>query len=750
MNTRLAICSIGTIFLLTPPALALTLKPPLDIDHTPLHEAAEKCDVPAARELAGGPVDRERKDRHERTPLMLAAERGCIEVVRLLVDGGAKIDNGKASNKRTALLLAAEHGHAEVVSYLLGRGADPGARTSRGDTALILALRGSLFQKGAEGVPRETVAALLKYGAEVNVKGEYGRTPLMWSVARADARLVWPLLQKGADPATADDKGKTAVTMAEEMKLEYLTRLLKNPQRPDLVIQGESTLLSEAIKQGKAAEVALLLQRGADVNGRFGNAGTPLMQAASTGNMKIVELLLQKGADVNAKNGTDFTPLMFAATAGRDKIVSKLLTRGADVHSTSSGRSALVFAVMNNRVGTARILLNKGANPDLILNEAPLVTNAIQGGNKALAELLIAKGAKLNVVDRNGKTPLMHAAEKGDLATVKALVAKGADLNLRNGDSSAALTLAISEKHETVANLLLAKGAAVKADDLQAAVRTRNLPLISRLIEKGADAKQALLTALPGGGLELVKLLVRKGADPNARDYYSKTPLILEADNWSEADPAVVRCLLDLGADVNAVDDKGMSALHSAAAHGNTAVVKVLVAGGADINLKDGKGNTAWVLAAEKGDRPMLELLEKAGARREFAGMSWQGKDAALKEPFIQVVSDRSEWEALWQRAFTKPAPIVDFGNFAIACVFLGDKADWIYSIGFGKPYLKESVMHVPYRLAMVMLRMAPGHGRTFGGQYAMTVIQKQQGVTYQIDKVGDQGEHDGRLPLMP
>lgn len=753
MTKRMNSAFLLATLLMATPAFALTIMPPPDMDHTPLHEAAETCDLKTVRKLASDPFHRDRQDRNDNTPLTLAAENGCLEAVRLLVASGAKVD-AKGEFEQTPLLQAAEQGHAKVVAYLLEKGADVNARTKKGDTPLILAMRGAFFPKGPEGDPQETLEALLKHGAEVNVAGEFGRTPLMWAVGHADAGLVWPLLQKGADTSARDKDGDTAVTEAQELKLDYLTQLLKDPRRPDLAILGPRTPLSDAVKGGKGADVVAVLDQGADVNGRFGNGSTALMQAASMGRTDLVELLLKRGARIEVKNGSDFTPLMFAASTGHGDAVRLLLDRGADVNALSLGRSALAFAVMNKHKEIARLLLDKGANPDITIDDMPLLTMTIEDGLPDFAGLLIARGAPVNAVDEEGKTPLMHACEKGELATVKALLARGADAGITSKNDEAALTIAIAGEHDEIVGLLLEKGVTVRTEDLQAAIGARNVSLASRLIDKGADVTHGLLTALPKADLEMVKLLVRKGAGINARDYYLKTPLILEAENWSDANPEVVRHLLEHGADVNARDDKGMSALLAAAERGNAAVARILLEKGADLTLENKDGKTAWRLAAQRGDREMMALLEKAGAGRDYAGMSWDGMDAAIKERFIKVVDDRGEWESLWKRAFNKPAPVVDFENFAVACVFLGERADWLYHIAFDEPYVKDGVMHITYRLLMNMISFeAKGDfGRpSFGGQYRMEVYAKQRGVTMQIGKGKGEGEDDPLLlPPLP
>lgn len=751
MKLRLDGAVLLAALLVSTPALGLTIMPPPDMDHTPLHEAAETCDLKAVRSLASDPFSRDRKDRDNRTPLMLAAENGCLEAVRLLVENGATVDAGKQEDERTPLLHAAEQGHADVVTYLLEKGADVKARTNQGDTPLILALRGAFFPKGPDGKPGETLEVLLKHGAEVNVAGEFGRTPLMWAVRQVDARLVWPLLLKGADPSARDKDGDTAITIAQELKLDYLTQLLKNPQQPDLTIQGPRTPLSDAVKGGNAADVVAVLDQGTDVNGRFGNGSTALMQAASMGRGDLVDLLLKRGAWLNTKNGSDFTPLMFAASTGHGVAVQTLLAKGAEVDTLSLGRTALVFAVMNKHVEIIRLLLDKGANPNITIDDTPLLTRTIKDGQPQLAELLIAKGAAANAIDGEGQTPLMHACGQGDMATVKALLAGGANVNIPSKNDETALNIAIAGEHDEIVDLLLMKGATVHTEDLHAAIKARNIPLASRLIDQGADVTHGLLTALPHAELEMVKLLVKQGAGINTRDYYDKTPLILEAENWAEADPAVVRHLLEHGADINAQDDKGRSALLAVAERGNAAVARVLLEKGADVALRNREGKTAWRLAAQRGDRTMMELLEKSGAGRDYAGMSWDGYDAALKEPFIKGVDDRGEWEDLWKRAFNKPAPEVDFDNFAVACVFLGDGASWLYHIAFDEPSVKDGVMHITYRLFMNMIQVETerGFGRpSFGGQYRMEVYARRKSVVLQIDK--GTGEGDDALLLPP
>lgn len=705
---------ILAIFILNTHAHALEIIPPPDISHTPLHEASEKCDLGKARSvLDSHPADLDKADRNNYTPLMLAAENGCQEAAALLIEKGAKIDAVHNWNNRTALLYAAEQNHAAIVGYLLAKGANPDTKTINGDTSLILALKGPFLPRGPKGNVRQTVANLLDHRAEVNVKGEFGRTPLMLAVNRGDAFLVSQLLQNGADPTSKDENNETAANKAEKLGLDYLVQLLDNPQRLDLIIQGTSTPLVDAVNGKKVSAVAAILKNGADVNLRFGNGSTALMSAAQTGQKEVVKILLDKGAEVNAKNGSNSTALMYAVAAGN--------------------------------LDVAKMLLQAGANPNVRVDNTSLLSMALKNSHSEMARLLIAKGASIDIKDGDEMTPLMLACIHNDLPLVKALLDKGVDVNSNDNKGSTALTYSISEKRNKIVPLLLAKGASVRTEELNAAINTRDLVLISRLIDKGADVKNSLLAALPNAGLEMVKLLVKKGADTNARNYNEKTALILAVESPSEVKPEVVRYLLNHNADVNAQDDKGMSALLVTAERGNLAIARMLLEKRANTAVKNNNGKSSWHIAAEKNDRKLMQLFEEYGASREYEYMNWEGRNASLKEPYKSIVGNNEEWEKLWQTAFSKPAPPIDFENFAVACIFLGEKTDWLYSIDFEQPYIKDGVKVIPYGLAItkhIMLRVDASYGqRAFGGQYHMKVFAKQKELEMQLQETKGKGD---------
>jgi hypothetical protein len=107
--------------------------------------------------------------------------------------------------------------------------------------------------------------------------------------------------------------------------------------------------------------------------------------------------------------------------------------------------------------------------------------------------------------------------------------------------------------------------------------------------------------------------------------------------------------------------------------------------------------------------------------------MTWKGSISNQKEQFIKVVETKEQWSELWKRAFDKPAPAVDFEKHVVACVFLGYSADWLYSIGFGQPFLRDNLLVIPFGLAEIMLELSGPFKAS--GQYSMKVFEKKKDV---------------------
>ena len=246
-----------------------------------------------------------------------AANAGDVEKVKALLRTNPGLVNAKDDVwGNTPLHRAAGQGNKDVVELLLSKGAQVDAKGNLGRTPLFAAA-GSWGNK-------DVVELLLSRGAEVNAKDNSGRTPLFEAAGSWNRKdVVELLLSKGAQVNAKDDWGETALFMASSKDV-----------------------------------AELFLARGLDVNAKGSYGRTPLHIAASAGRKDVVELLLSRGAEVNAKD-TFYrrTPLHEAAGGGHKDVVELLLSKGADVTANNiDGRSPLQVAEKNGKTDVADLL----------------------------------------------------------------------------------------------------------------------------------------------------------------------------------------------------------------------------------------------------------------------------------------------------------------------------------------------------------------------------------------------------------
>ena len=404
-----------------------------------------------------------------------------------------------------------------------------------------------------------------------------------------------------------------------------------------------TTALHWAVRHDDLVTADLLIKAGAKVSIANREGATPMLLAAMNGNAAMIERFLKAGADPNAPlSQFGDTALMMASRTGKPDSVKMLLSHGAQVNAkeTWGDTTALMWAVAEGYPAVVKMLIDAGANVNAASKFVPSATGrGFEGATP--------RDSKPNQPEQNASgllTPLMFAAREGDLESAKLLVAAGAEIDVQGGDGKDALSLAIFNGGYSVASFLVDKGAKVNQYDAQRftplfwAVDRRNmetapnfpwvvtedpLPLIKKLLDAGADVKwivnntprarmrdgsprivfaTALMRAAFSGDIELVKLLLSYGADPNIVSRDNETTLLAAAGNgfipgYSKGrSPAerleVVKLLVDLGQDVNAFDNYGITPLMVAANIGDVPVIQYLIDKGADLAAWDlGKKN---------------------------------------------------------------------------------------------------------------------------------------------------------------
>jgi ankyrin repeat protein len=304
----------------------------------------------------------------------------------------------------------------------------------------------------------------------------------------------------------------------------------------------DNTLL-EAAENGDLIKVQIALKNGANPNAKNNDDSTPLHIAAYHGHVEIVKLLLKRGADPNAKNNDDSTPLHIAAYHGHVEIVKLLLKRGADPNTKNNkGRTPLHDAAYRGRVEIVKILLERGADPNAKDNDGwtPLHW-AAYNGHVEIVKILLERGADPNAKNNKGRTPLHIAAQEGHVEIVKLLLKRGADPWIADNVGLIPLDYA---KDSAIRSLL------------ESALRNS----YSEVPREPDYAKDTVIwtplhEAAYFGDVEDVKLLLERGADPNAKDNYGRTPLHIAAQ---KGHAEIVRVLLEHGADPRIADNVGL------------------------------------------------------------------------------------------------------------------------------------------------------------------------------------------------
>jgi ankyrin repeat protein len=452
-------------------------------------------------------------------------------------------------------------------------------------TAAVAAAQSPLLD-AARRDDRDRAAVLLKAHPDVNARAADGATALHWAAHHDDVALARMLLRAGARAGSADDTGATPLFLACMNRSDVMVALLldSGADANAALISGETALMTCA-RTGEAAAVRALLAHGADVNRKEPHHDqTALMWAAASRHPAVVAALVAAGADVNARSRTYMQTVTSEVTQrrGREEL-NYTVPRG--------GSTPLLFAARSGDVDSARVLLDAHANVnDALPSGMTALVEAAHSGSEDVGILLLEKGADPNAADV-GYTALHAAVLRSGARLVNALLTHGANPNLRLTKGTPVRRN--SEDFELPATLIGATPYFLAAKFLEPAI-------MRALAAAGADVRLSMKSGdtplMAAAGMGASPQTDRRGLSVLDGGRIEDERLVSES----------VGVALANGADVNAANQAGDTAVHAAALLGYDSVLKQLAGAGAKVDVKNGRGLTAL--------DQIVQIASKSGA----------------------------------------------------------------------------------------------------------------------------------------
>ena len=569
-------------------------------------------------------------------PLHIAVTQGNAQIAEILIVLGAKPDNQDLSGK-TALRYAVDRKQTAMVKMLIDRGADPFITDVGGTSPALVALHSDISLLDAMFNSRN-----------INNTGPDGRTILHHASDALMPKEVDLLLSKGALVQIKDKADRTALDLA----LLYPEKLEAAQIAEKLILKGANPSFPEF---SWFADTVRRPDYGA---ARFANGNTPLHEAISRYQHGFALFLLLNNVDPNLKNLNGDASLHLAVKMGYVEGARLLLSHNANPDILDANQSTPLHLTVpaTQRLEMVKLLLAFKANPALmdIQGNTPLHKAVAQLYAPEIVETLIQAGAPVNAQNSKGDTPLIICARTEHYEYARPLIEANAEIFKMNQAGENALKIALSKGYTAVDNIVLPSNVNQSDDNsnsvLMTAVSLKASPDVLKLIlSKGADPNaknKAQDTALhisvrqnyAQQGIVLLDanadifqynavqenpLFLALTAKPAPLEWFFRPNVITATDANGDSVvhhaacknlPEGISYLVKKGANIEALNNAGEIPLHTAAKYDATDAIRYLVSAGSSLNAANKNGDIPLQSAVLNGAFKATQMLLAAGS----------------------------------------------------------------------------------------------------------------------------------------